>query len=308
MASMENNLKKYAPSSAFIIKIALIIVVILIAVGVHAFYGKVASFFTPKNTAPTATPVVVSDLASLEAQNGVPDWETTIKQFITQPSPTVTTATGTPNETDQFAQDLFSTAATLSEAGSVSDSGAQTIADNVATQISQQQLTNKTFTLDDVKPVPDSAQARQTYSKDILYLFNTKYPLDIDNSAMILSTALSNTDVSELSNLDPIILQYQNLIAAIQKLPVPQSAAPGEVELLNRLNKTLSSIELMKNVFVNPVMSMSASMQYGQTLSDLLEYISPFTSKIPYGNVDTSTINSVDATNTSDGTLSTQGN
>ncbi len=289
---MATNIASYLPSKTFTTRVGFIVGAAVVIFGMM----KLSNYFVNQRvvkgeevTQPTAAPLVVKDIAQIDYNNdGVEDWKQNLTAALgITASPESSSIEEPPiNETEQFARDLFTTAATISQSGDLTEEGSNAIATQVTDQIASQSLAS-VFTTADIKTVADTDQNRKTYSTNLKALFNTKYPLDIDVSVVILGDALDANDPTALAKLDPIILRYSQLIAALKALPPPKAAALGHVELMNRLNKTLGSIQLMKNTFNNPVSSLSASMQYSQTISDLLEYMVHLTNKLPYGNVAT---------------------
>jgi hypothetical protein len=290
---MDVNVRSYLPSKAFIKKVIILVALVLIIVVI----SEIAKYISKRQearkesqvaVADTATPLVVRDVATIVTnEDGIPDWQSNIYNAIgVRPPTSASTSLVSNNQTDLFAQDLLTTAATVSQSGSLTDEGASNIADKVTDQIANQPLATD-FTMSDIKTVPDNDASRKAYVASLNTLLNTTYPLDIDTSASILQDALDANDETVLNKLDPIQTRYTKLIAAMKALPVPQSAAGGAVEFLNRLNRTLATIQLMRTTFTNPITAISAMMQYAQTISDLIEYLSPFTGKLPYANIAT---------------------
>ena len=281
---------KYLPSQEYLKKlyILLLAVVIIIAFQKVYVYGK-AYILLKQGNGLAVGPIIVSDLAMQDQnQNGIPDWQDNIKSTLTDAPTASVTQTAPINETDQFARDLVTTAATVSQSGPISDEGAQTIASDVTDRIAAATV-GETFTTDDIKIIADSKKNQDAYVKQVTNLLNVQYPLDIDNSIAILQSALAAGDATGLSALDPISDRYQKLIDAFKALPVPASYAGNHLAFLNVLGKVHGGIGSMRSTFSNPVMTMSVIMNYSSTISDLLSYIQPFTTKLPYSTIATDT-------------------
>ncbi len=280
---MFTNIEQYLPSRSFLKKIGFIILSIALIWGVIELFGYLKTKREQKLIAqPLVAPLVVNDITTIdENTDGIPDWKQNIQEIL---GVTPTADAGTDeklNETEQFARDLFTTAATISQSGELTEEGAQTIAEQVSARIASTTLEDL-FTEKDIKVVPATDTNKTRYFNDYVYLVSQKYPLDIDNSIQIMQIALDANDPSELAKLEPIITRYTNLIEALKKLSVPTNLKDGHLEFLNILGKARGSIQGMRNTFANPISAMSIMVNYPKILTQLVEYVGPFTTKIPY--------------------------
>lgn len=290
---MAINIEAYLPSKAFVAKLALLILILAVCFGAAFLFRYISKRQAMKAAGITdadVKPILLNDIAVLDSnQNSVPDWIEYLNDG------TVPVQSGNPeaevNETEQLARDIFTTAASTGQVAPLSEAGVADLAEQVAERIAATQ-TGETFSLSDVKTIPDSKKAEDTYVANIVNLLDKKYPLSIDTSLVILQTALDAEDPAMLAGLAPISERYKNLIEAFKAMSVPMSHQADHLGFLNILGKARGQIETMRNAFVNPVLAMSTFVNYPETLSSLVEFISPFTTKIPYStliNVDGST-------------------
>lgn len=283
---MGTNIVEYLPSKAFVKKLAFLIVVLTICFGVaflFQYLSKRRAMKLSGITGPEARPILLNDVAGLDVNgNSVPDW---IEYLNGGTAPNQTGNSNIEvNETEQLARDIFTTAASTGQVAPLSEQGVTDLATQVADRIAATQ-TGETFDLSDIKTIPDSKKNEDAYVANIIKLLDKTYPLSIDTSLVILQTALDAEDPAKLAGLAPISERYKNLIAAFKGLSVPMSHQMEHLEFLNILGKARGQIETMRNAFVNPVLAMSTFINYPETLSSLVEFISPFTTKIPYSTL-----------------------
>lgn len=280
---MSTPIEQYLPSRAFLTKVGFIVITIALIFGIAELFKYFKNKHEQKITeAPLVEPLIVSDITMMdENSDGVLDWKQNLQDLL---GITVTADDGTEediNETEQFARDLFTTAATISQSGDLTEEGAQSIADQVTARIAATTIENL-FTEKDVTTVTATDKNKERYAKDLIYLLDQKYPLNIDNSMEIVDKALATSDAEEIAKLEPIIERYTNLIEAFKKLSVPENVKDGHLEFLNLLGKARGSIQTLRNSFNNPIQSAGILMNYPKILSELIEYVGPFTTKIPY--------------------------
>ncbi len=280
------NIEAYLPSKSFVKKVGFLIAVLLLCFGVALlvrYISKRQAIKAITENAATAKPILLTDIATLDGnQNSVADW---IEHLNGDTVPTQSgDAQAEVNETEQLARDIFTTAASTGQIAPLSEQGVNDLAAQVADRIAATQ-TGETFDTSDFKTVPDSKKNEDAYVASITNLLDKKYPLNVDTSLVILKTALDAEDPSQLAGLQPISERYKNLIAAFKALPVPESHKLDHLGFLNILGTARGQIETMRNAFVNPVLAMSTFVNYPETLSNLVEFISPFTTKIPYSTL-----------------------
>ena len=279
------KVRAYLPSAEFQKKLGLLVLIVIVCFGVYILGNYIAAHQSEKaSVAKKATPILLKDVISMEnGPTGVPDWVTQLGGSATVNSDG--TVAAPLNDTQQFAQDLFNTTASLSEAGPISQDGANTIASQVTDQIANAQTGGETFTKSDIKIIADSQKNITAYTASVKKLVDVTYPLDIDDSISVLQNALSSGNQSGLTDLGPISDRYAKLIAAFKVLPVPSSLAETHLAFLNLMGKIHGSIQTMQNTFTNPVLTMSVFVNYPAMINDLIGYLTPFTSKLPYSTV-----------------------
>lgn len=282
---MLENIKPYLPSNLFVRKIGLLIGVFLVCVGGALLIQKISTKGSQNALNENQTrPLLLEDISVLDINgNSIPDWAETLNdgRFLTSEN---NMGDAEVNETEQLARDIFTTAASIGQVAPLSEAGSLEIAAKVAERIAATQP-GESFTTSDIKLVPQTTKNESAYFASVIKLLDKTYPLDIDNSLAILQTALDQENPSKLNELEPISERYKKLIDAFKALPVPEEYETDHIAFLNILSRARGQIETMRNSFVNPVLTMSTFVNYPETLTELVSFISPFTTKIPYSTL-----------------------
>jgi len=233
----------------------------------------------------------IADLVNNDTdKDGVPDWEEGL--FGTDPTKKDSNDDGIPDgieiakrngqapvdgelnlnieepekltETDQLSRELFSTVATLNQAGVVDQSTVDTISNSLINKISNSPA-RKTFTLSDLKVVQgDDKQTIKNYNDKLNQIYN-KYPypkytvLDVLDKFFIDE---DNVDESVLPQLDPIIKQTKNIIGEVVKVDVPKNLAFLHLDAVNELEKVLENVSDMRAYNTDIVVAMRGISQY----------------------------------------------
>lgn len=221
-------------------------------------------------------PLYGLDPTKKETVPGTPDSTTLSKMKIDQSDNTGTTNVNTGEtenltQTDKFSRELFSTVASLSQNGSMSQETIDKISGSLAENI-KNAVPRKVFTASDLKISKDnSAKALKDYAKT-LDSINKKYPVDENTIIKILQKFIideNNVDESALSDLNPIIKNAQDGIAAAIKMSVPSSLAPLHLDLINageRISENLSDIKLFDT---DPIIALGAISQYEENTTKM---------------------------------------
>ena len=169
---------------------------------------------------------------------------------------------------DAFSQELLTKYAQALQSGApIDDASKQQLVDQMAQSqafsVDYQQYTSADFP---VFSVGSSVKIKE-YGNRLGQAIAGNSPKKGQNALVILQTALENQDSSALADLDPIITQYKAMIRQILLVPTPKSAASLEENLLNEISLLEKTLEGMRNVFQNPMNSLSSISKYEQTLS-----------------------------------------
>jgi hypothetical protein len=192
--------------------------------------------------------------------------------------------TGSENlsETDQFARELFLTAAGFSEVGEISELDAESIAQSALAQVGE--VTTETFyTADDFKQTTkkDSETVR-AYSSKITNSLNCFNPGD-DLTVIALTKAMQSNNPTDLAPLDNFIIGYTVCSNNLKTITVPTIFIGSHTKITNAYKGLSESIKGMKNVFENPVGTLQAIVLYDKYLNMFQEGMEQYTNiLVPY--------------------------
>jgi hypothetical protein len=172
-------------------------------------------------------------------------------------------------ETDKFSRELFSTIATLSQAGAVDEEVAEKITSSLAEQI-QNPTQKKIYTLSDIKITSDdSVTATKKYNDTLDDIIEKKYPIK-GNILEILTRFIvdeNNVDSSVLAEIEPIIEQRNKIIEAIVQTEVPQALSVLHLDLINALQKYSETLKGLTFFESDPIVTLGAISQFEETVS-----------------------------------------
>lgn len=174
-------------------------------------------------------------------------------------------------ETDKFSRELFSTVATLTQAGPVDQDTIDKLGETLSDKL-QTPVIRKVFLASEIKvSATDDKTSAQKYNTDLESISN-KNPMSghvLDILQEFLDSG-ETPDVSILSKLDPIISQTSKSLTAMATMTVPQSLIPLHVNLMNSLEQTNENLEDLQLFDADTIVAMSAMSQYGKN-SDALQ-------------------------------------
>ena len=166
-------------------------------------------------------------------------------------------------ETDKFSREFFSTIASLNQNGVMDQMTVETLSTSLADKI-KNAAPRKVFVLSDIKTTPsDTAQTVKKYD-DTLNSIYKKYPVkgSVIEILRKFTADENNIDVSVLSELDPIITQTKNIIAALLKVAVPQSLALLHLNFMNGLQRPIENLEDIQLYEADVIVALSGISQY----------------------------------------------
>jgi hypothetical protein len=284
---------EYLPSKKFIQAIGTIILGTLLIIGLYYGVGALSKEIKKEQALanPVIDPVVKDVFAQDHDQDGLPDWEEVLWKM--DPDNPDTDGDGildgvevapernailqgggngdaegslTPNETEEFIRELLITATALGQAGEVTDSGADQVAAPAIESLSKIQI-GAAYGLKDIHVTKTlTSKAIADYTKvvnDIL----TNAPVAKENGLAVAMGALKDNDPKPLKKLDIFKKQYDQIIATLRKVPVPQAFVGVHVHLLNDFAFFSGSMSALQNVFDNPAQSLAVVLQYESKLT-----------------------------------------
>jgi len=175
-------------------------------------------------------------------------------------------------ETDKLSRELFSTIATLNQAGDIDQATVDKLSSSLAERI-QNSAPRKVFSLADMKVIKDdSAQAVSTYNEALnkIYSQNSKVKYTVLDVLQKFIVDENNVDESVLPELDPLIAQTNSTVDAMAKTSVPASLATLHLDLVNTLQKLSENVSDIRLFSTDIIIAMRGISQY-QTNSESLD-------------------------------------
>ncbi len=173
-------------------------------------------------------------------------------------------------ETDKFSQELLTTMVSLIQGGSLDEATVEQISTSLAENI-ENSTQRKIYTLSNLKiSTNNSSQYLLTYNLQLydIYKGNQSEKGVID----ILEELMADyEDITILLKFDPIIAKKRKIINEIVKMNVPQSLSSLHLQLVNTSQGIVENIEDIKLINDDPLVAMSAIMQYEKNITILEE-------------------------------------
>lgn len=178
-------------------------------------------------------------------------------------------------ETEKFSDQLFATAASLTENGTADE----TILNNIGLSLVdnlEKTVQKKVYTIKNI-PISedDSKQVMQIYSTKILAI-QAKYPLNIDITA-IAATSIRDDgeiDASAFKKFDPAIGQINGIVKEMLTVNTPRSVSILHVMVINGFQRLSENLENIKLAETDPIVALGAMKQYEKNSATLVQYIS----------------------------------
>ncbi len=287
---MNPTVQKYLPSPSFQKKIGVLLACVIGLFIIHTGmnYYKNYQDTHDEDGNKILSSLVVGDLIQQDRDgDGIPDWEEGLwgtspdkadtnddgisdGEEISQKKEFLQKDTGASinngekkiyNETELLAHDLFNTTAVLSQAGNVTEKGAQDIADSLVNQISSPS-DGYIYTEDDIQIIlKTESKTISAYTQKVNTALS-KIPQENEIYLGIFNEALTKNDESLLQKLDPYIKKHRVLASDLKKIAVPNLYVESHLAMMNGAEHLANTIESFKQVFNNPIVAMSAFYGY----------------------------------------------
>lgn len=174
-------------------------------------------------------------------------------------------------KTDEFSRELFSTIATLNQAGEIDQATIDKLGSSLAEQI-QNATPQKIFTLSDIKIINSNTNTDFLNYNDSLNKIYERYPIKTGAMEILQEfvTGDENTSADVLSKLDPIIEQTNKIITELVKTSVPSNLAQLHLDFINGLERMVENLSNLRLFNEDPIVAMGAISKYEEN-SVLLE-------------------------------------
>lgn len=195
-------------------------------------------------------------------------------------SPTTDLPTPT-TETDKFTDNLMTTVAALAQSGSLDESSVEQITTTL-TEKMQNVVPKKIYTIKDLNlDNRAGVEIYKVYKKWFTEL-QIKYPLSLDWEKIMLNAINPDGELNPnaFKQLNPLILNIQNIINEMLKQSTPESLAVNHVMVINKFQKILEDSLDMQKADKDPLIAFVAMAKFTDNFSLLLQYVSNLSSQI----------------------------
>lgn len=298
----------YLPSKQFV-KIVLAIALLIIIVTTSAWaLNKKKSTQIAKNTVTQGELSILGEIVEKDSDSdGIPDWEeglwgtdplkkettagvsdfayvTSKKQALQKQNGSETGSDEKINETDQFAQEFFTSIFALQQSGNMNATTIDALVNSFFSHIKNTSEPIK-YTLKDVH-IADSDETKIVYPylELITKTFNQKKVSD--ESLMILGLTMYRNDPSRLPELTKMADQYEATEKALAGAVVPIKVSQIHLDLMNIHHTIAENIRAMQTVEDDPLPAITAVAHYEKnidimisTLGSLKNYIDSYGKK-----------------------------
>ncbi len=177
-------------------------------------------------------------------------------------------------QTDKFSQELFSTVATLNQAGEMDQTTVDKLTTSLADQI-KNAVPKKIFLLSEMKiGKDDSVQAYKNYNTALNNNY-TKNPVQ-GNALAILQEFINdgeNVNVEALIKLDPIIKQTGGFMNGMVAISVPPSLAQLHLVVINSLERIVENLNDIQFYETDTIIAMGAASKFEENNNALQDSI-----------------------------------
>ncbi len=167
-------------------------------------------------------------------------------------------------ETDKFARELFSTAASLNQSGAVDQATVEKIGSALAEKI-QNYAPRKIYALLDIKVSTDDSPAGAQAYMGSFYQALGKTPMPAYTAIDVLEKFLGDgetPDPSVLSELNPIIASLSGAIEGMLKISVPPSLASAHLDFINGAERVMENLTDVQSFESDPIVAFSGLAKY----------------------------------------------
>lgn len=263
---------------------------VCIALSLLYFIPKIFGSTKYTQDAATAQKIALRDLVGRDSNaNGIADWEealwgldpngdgTANKAIIDakkseQTNSGDSTTAPKPNETKEFAQDLFSTIASLKASGNLTEQNITDLSGKIGGSVSEKVTLDDKYTITDLKLVDTSSKSgvQKYYNASIATLkkYNNK---GIGQEMAVVARAENTENGAGIGDLKPISDAYLALAEDYKKIPVPAGAALVHISIVNDMINLGIAVRNMEELYSNSIIGAIGIAQYERYNKELLD-------------------------------------
>jgi hypothetical protein len=224
------------------------------------------------------------DPTQKETVSGIPDSTAINKLRVEQGlvSATGDQDMGELTETEKFARELFSTAASISQNGNFDQSLTEQVGASLADKIKNNPQ-DKVFTLSDLKITENiSPETYTNYSTEVMNIWrqNTSQAYTVTEILERFVNDQKNVDVDALKDLDPIITSANKVIESMAKMSVPRAFAYQHLDYLNGMERIVENLSDLRLYESDPLVALGGMNQYEKNLELYVQAVQNLTDTV----------------------------
>ena len=180
------------------------------------------------------------------------------------------------NITENLSKDFLSSFAALKQADMISNTDIVNQATNNIISADLSSITQKTYTIKDIRIVPTSKTSLNSYSASISDLLNSYSPSTTTSEFAIIQGFISNNDPAILSAILPILKEQKRIMTGLLLTPTPELLIENDLALVNGVGSLISASELLQVADTDPIKSLAGSSLHingAQNVTDSLSKI-----------------------------------
>ncbi len=280
-------MNNYLPSKKFIVIVSCIaLAIVLFFVGRYFIQHRqqgAANLANVKGTSVTLKSLVEKDTDG----DTVPDWQealwgtdpmkkdtngdgVTDDVYIAQQQKALDekngVATGTPaaklNETETFAQQLFSSVASLKQSGNLTPDTIAGLSDGLSKNVALRKELPDAHTASDLVTTAKTKASITAYYESFKKTTTAEAKIGVGDELSLLGDAIDNNDTAKLAKLKAIADGYTKMANDLLKTKVPEDLAPTDLILINSYIKISAALQNLTQMNDNPLVGMIGLSQY----------------------------------------------
>ena len=178
-------------------------------------------------------------------------------------TPTEGSTTTKETTTDVISRTLIANYLALKQSGKLDNASAQKLINQTVNYIDQTSAKTVVTTQSDLNVVADNGKKSITdYGENLGNTVKNKKISDVGNELNILVQMINSGDQSRIKELDNIIANYEKIIAALVKMPVPKTFIKVHLDIVNGINGLMLALKEAKNISDDPLKGLSILQMY----------------------------------------------
>jgi len=284
-----NNIEKYLPSKKFSATILVVAIIISLFFSIKGTIVFIKNKKALKENSPAL--VTFGEVVQKDSnKNGIPDWEEYLwglnpnkngeenKAFILSKKkmheksgeiiPEDDSKIITENE--MLSRELFATIISLQSTGNLNEETLESISKAMGQKITIENYPN-TYSKEDLSLIADSVEAKSTYYKDFVSLYEKYKEKDIGSELTLISQGIGSNDAQAMYAAKTVSSAYRDFAKELSLMRVPISLYVSHLNFINNCGKVANSIDGLAMSLAEPITGMRAILSYNKYSNDLIK-------------------------------------